>query len=145
MIIVKNQLNKKEEQFFRIFLAELTDFYSDFYITKDRIRLDIKENVDLFLKEAKKGNKLLYGEKEGIAGIVGYADNFPRKYLKILAKDENGADKLVRRAIEIVDCDLWAKIKKKNPLIKILYNNGFIHKGNRGKELLMYYEKYKNK
>ena len=139
------QISKKEETKISGLLCELIDIYSDFYITRDNIRLYLKENQELLFDSLKKGNKIAYHEEYGIAIVDGYADNAKRKYVKILAKDVKSAFKLLRVINSNIKDTLYAKIKKKNPILQSFKNNYFEFKGSRGMEILLIREvKYGN-
>lgn len=144
MFKIKNRLNKEEKSDIRMILQEIKDIYRDFYITKNNLRLFIQENSDLLFDNLNKGDKIIYSEKEGIILAVGWSDKASRKYIKILAKNKTSADKLIKNLIWNLEEDLWAKIKKNNPLNKILQKNGFKFVGNRGREILLC-KKYKEK
>ena len=137
MIKVKRQLSKKDQKLLGITLQELTDLYGDFYITKNNLRLAIKENTDLLFENLQKGDILILDDEEGIAYIGGFADNSPRKYIKILSKTEEKAENLIKVAFQNVKCNLYAKIKKNNPLKLALQRNRFKFAGDRGKEILL--------
>ncbi len=137
MIRIKGQLNKKEKAELSITLQEMTDIYGDFYITKNNLRLAVKENTDLLYNNLKNGDKIVIGETEGIAIVTGFSDNAPRKYVKILATSNEGANKLIKVLLQNVKCDLFAKIKKNNPIKEVLQNNNFKFVGDRGKEILL--------
>jgi len=136
MIKFGTQISKKECKIIFDLLEEYTDEYRDFYITQSNLRLFIKENPHLLFKALKKGDKIVYGE-EGIVFVTGWSDNSKRKYLKVLSKDNNSADKLLKILLWKINTDLYIKIKKNNPLSEILKKNGFYFKGDRGKEILM--------
>lgn len=149
MIIVKNKLSSKEQLKVRELLEKFTDLYGDFYITKENLRLFIKENQDLLFDCLAKGDKIIYGD-EGILIVTGYSDKSPRKYVKIIAQDEESASKLLKVLNWNVDCELWVKVKKRNPLRRVFLANNFQFYKSRGKELLLRrgenYDKYnKNK
>lgn len=136
MIVYKAKLSKKEHSIVSHLISELTDIYRDFYITKDNIRLFIKENIDVLFHCLSKGDKIAYGE-EGIAFVTGFSDKSSRKYLKILAKDEAGADRLLKVINWNIKCILYIKIKRNNPIKKVLEINGFKFFKSRGKEILL--------
>jgi len=136
MINFKEKLTEKEKVEVSEILNDLIDLYGDFYITRNNLRLFIKENIDLLFDSLNKGDKIAYG-KEGIALITGYSDKAERKYVKLLAKDEDSADKLLKIINWNIDIDLYCKLKKVNPLRYVFLNNNYIFKGNRGKELLL--------
>jgi len=129
-------LSKKEKSKILSILETYTDLYSDGYITKNNIRLFLKENPNILFECIRKGDKIAYDET-GIAIIIGFSDNASRKYLKILSKDEKVADNLMKRISWDIDCDLWWKGKLNNPIKKVLENNNFKFFNNRGKEVLL--------
>lgn len=139
MTIFKNgQLSKNEKSIIKSITIECSDIFGDCYMTKNNLRLFIKENLDIVYESLKKGNKIVYEENQGFILITGYADNFSRKYIKILTKDEDTTNRLVKILHWNIKEDLWVKIKKNNPVKRILERNGFRFAGDRGKELLMY-------
>ncbi len=139
MIKVKNsQLNKKEEKLLLGMLSKLPDDYQDFYITKNDMRLFIKENFEVVAKGLQKGDYIIYDtEESGILFVLGYSDKFKRKYIKLLTKDAITADKLIAMMLLNIEEDLYIKINKRNPLIKTLKYWNFEFKAGRGKEVLM--------
>ena len=139
MIIVREQLPKAEKSKIKWIIEEIWDSYRDFYITKKRDRLFIKENLHLLYETLEKGDKILYDEDKGIILITGFADKaFPRKYVKILAKDVECADKLLQVCLwNFGELNLYCKIKKNNPIKEVLERNGFRIKGCRGLEWLL--------
>lgn len=139
------QLSKKEKSKIESILAEFTDIYGDAYITKNNLRLFIKENSHLLFDCLKKGDKMFYNEQDGIILVIGFSDKAFRKYVKVLAKNEFSADNLIKVMLWNVKCDLYAKIKKNNPLKNILQENGFKFLGNRNKEILLVKNSYPNK
>ena len=137
MIQFKTQLKKKEEGMIVSLISELVDFYGDFYITKNNIRLFIRENPSLLIKCLKQGDKMIYHENEGLIFVTGFSDKSERKYIKPLARDTESADRLIKVLVWHMKCDLWVKIKKKNPIRKALLKNNFRFAGDRGKEILL--------
>ena len=135
--VKKGKLQKKEEYELDIFIKDLSDIYSDFYITRNNLRLYIKENTDLLYSCLEKGDQMSFSEEKGIAFITGFSDKAERKYLKVLAKDDQSADHLLKALLWQVDYDLFAKIKKNNPIRQILQRNNFKFIGDRGKEVLL--------
>ena len=116
MVIFKdNGLSKKEESDIWSLLQEVKDTYSDAYITKENIRLFIKDNVDILFSCLKKGDKISF-TADGIAVVVGFSDNAPRKYLKILVKDLEEVNTLVKSLFWNVKEDIYCKVKNNNPL-----------------------------
>lgn len=140
MISIKSTLSQKDKKIIETVLYDLVDLYSDFYLTKDNLRLAIKENMYLLYNLLSKGDKIIFDEK-GIAVIIGFAEKSPRKYLKILAKDNKTFDRLIKNVDWNLPYDIYAKVKKNNPLKEILLKNKFKFRGNRGQEILLYKEK----
>ena len=130
-------LPKKAKTEIALLLDIITDLYSDFYITKENLRLYIKQNSHLLYDGVSKGDKIIWGD-EGILLIDGFVDKFPRKYVKILARNENDASQLIKILNwNLSDTELYAKVKKENPICRALQKNGFKFAGNRGKEILL--------
>ena len=138
MVNFKNgRLSKKEERIISNILAECSDIYGDCYITRSNLRLFLRENQDVLFDIIKKGDKVTYEENEGLIIVVGYSDKFPRKYIKILTKDESATNRLLKTLHWNIKEDLYCKIKKTNPVKRTLERNGFRWKGDRGKECLL--------
>lgn len=163
------KINSKDKLNFLDF-CNIKDRYKDFYITKDNKRLfltDIKVCNRVFNDCLKRNDKCLIKEEDGIfKGILivnGYADKFPRKYIKIYSHDNQTSNDLVKTIVQDFPTDLYIKIKNYNPVSEILlgtkiYNiilkknstnsfqgYGFRLIGRRGKEFLLcrkYNEKF---
>ena len=59
--------------------------------------------------------------------------------IKILSKDQESAYKLIKVTLwNVGNIDLYAKIKKNNPIKEVLEKSGWKFKGDRGKEVLLY-------
>jgi len=140
-----SQLSEKEEKIIETLISDISDIYRDFYVTKNNLRLYIRENIHILFDCLKYGDKIVYSNEDGLAIVTGYSDNSNRKYLKILAKSEKSVERLLKVLLWNVKCDLWIKLKQNNPLINILTskddykgnNLKFIIKGYRGKEVLL--------
>ena len=137
MIKFSTQISKKEKVILEGVLQEFIDEFRDFYITKQNLRLFIKDNSHLLFEALKGGDKLVFSAEEGIAFVTGWSDKMERKYLKILAKDLDSTNKLLKVLLWNIKTDLYIKIKKNNPIITILQKNNFVFRGNRGKEILL--------
>jgi hypothetical protein len=129
-------LSKKEQSEIASLICEITDIYGDFYLTKNNLRLFIKENLQTLFECLKKGDKIAYGEM-GVAIITGFSDKMPRKYVKILTNKPEDATKLLQALHWEIKGDLYTKIKKNNPLKEVYEKNGFEFLGGRGKEILL--------
>jgi hypothetical protein len=138
MIHFKTGLGKKEVSQIQSIISDLVDTYGDFYLTKNNLRLMIKDNMDVLLDCLKKGDKIAIDDAgSGVAIITGYSDNSPRKYLKILTKDLKEIDALLKIVYWNVKEDLYCKLKNINPLKDVLLSGGFKFAGGRGKESLL--------
>ena len=136
MIKFKSRLTKKEKEKINGMIQEYPDYHCDFYITKDNLRLFIKENISLLFDGLKRGDKIAY-DKSGLAIVTGFSDKNPRKYIKFLVKNEKTANDLLRVLSWNLSCDLWVKLKRTNPIVLILKENGFKFYASRGKEILL--------
>ena len=143
MINFKTGYSKKEKFTISSLLMDLTDVFGDFYITRDNLRLFIKDNIDILFDCIKKGDKYAYDES-GIALVLGYSDNAKRKYLKALAKEPKDIEKYIKIILWNINEDLYCKVKRNNPVKGILLNLGFEFKGGRGSEVLLW-KKYNKK
>ena len=142
MINFKSRLTKKEKIVITEMINDFNDYYGDFYVTKNNLRLFIKENISLLFEGLKRGDKIAYNNK-GLIIITGFSDKHPRKYIKLLIKNSNDVGDFLEILSWNINCDLWVKLKKKNPLANILENNGFKFYAGRGKEILLV-RKYKD-
>lgn len=136
------QTSKKEKEIINNILMEYIDLYKDVYITKNNLRLFLKENSELMYESLSKGDKIVFDDNLGLIFIYGYSDKASRKYLKILAKDDKSADKLLKVLSWNLKIDLYAKIKKTNPIRRVLERNGFRYFKDRGAEVLLYRQTY---
>lgn len=131
------RLSEKNRIVVENILNSLTDSFSDFYITQNNLRLFLKENQDILFDSLEKGNKLFWDSTRGIIFVTGYHDKSPRKYVKILAKDEKSAEDLIKVLFWHTKENLYAKLKKNNPIRRVLQKNQFKFAGDRGREILL--------
>lgn len=136
MITFKSGLSDKEKKQIGSMLSDMNDIYGDFYITRNNLRLFIKENQNVLFDCLKKGDKIAFNEKS-IAVICGFSDKSQRKYLKFLTEDLNDIEKFLKVINWNVDCDLYVKLKKNNPQKEMFQKNYFKFAGDRGKEVLL--------
>jgi hypothetical protein len=136
MLIYKSRLSKKDKQEVLSILNNISDIYRDFFITKNNLRLFIHDNTELFFSCLNNGDKIVFGE-EGIAFVTGFSDKSPRKYLKILVKQPEDAQKLVSLINWNLDIELFVKLKVNNPIVEVLKKIGFEFMAGRGKEVLL--------
>lgn len=137
MIEIKNGLSKKDSEKVRGLLMECYNsrLRDDFYITKNNLRLFIKDNLSRVFSDLRKGDKIFYSET-GIGLVVGYADHVGRKYVRLMSKDLQECDRILQNIIWNVKSNLFAKVKKTSPLIDVLKANDFVFFGDRGSEIL---------
>jgi len=71
--------------------------------------------------------------------VVGFSDHSNRKYLKILTNDLDRVDNLLINFLSSFSdgLDIYAKVKKNNPLKVVLEQHSFIFSGSRGREILL--------
>ena len=137
MIKLKSgKLSQKDKKIIEEILDSVIDIYGDGYITKQNLRLYIKQNKDVLFNSLQKGDRIAFNEN-GLILLYGKADKSPRTYIKVLTKDEDTANKLLKVLSWNIKEDLYAKIKKTNPLKEILEKNGFHWVASRGKECLL--------
>ena len=137
MVVFKNNgLSKKEESFIWTVLNEVNDPFSDVYLTRNNIRLFLRDNFDVFRTCLKQGDKIAISDS-GFATLLGYSDNAQRKYLKVLVKDLKDVEALVAAIVVNISEDIYCKVKQNNPLRSILLSIGFEFLGGRGKEALL--------
>ena len=152
MIKIKNQLSRKEEKEIYSLIQCIDDVYGDFYLTRNKLRLYIRENFSILLKSLERGDKIIYCD-EGILLVTGFAEKeikifniksqkeeirSTRHYIKFLTKNNKVADKLIQVLLwNLGHLDLYCKLNNKNPIKQILLNKGFSFRGGRGKEILL--------
>lgn len=138
MYIIKEGFDKQEKREIENVLSEIPDLYGDFYSTQNNIRISLRDNSDILLKYLRKGSQFVYeqGNDKGIALVL--KEKGFRTYVKILTRDEKLANNLLKLITWHTYSDLYAKIHKNNPLIKVFNRNGYIFKGDRGSEILLY-------
>ena len=137
MLKFKSRLTKKEKLQITEMVKTISDPFSEFYLTKDRLRLYIAQNLELLFASLKKGDKIIYNENS-IAILDGFSDNYKRHYIKFLSKSPSDIDNLLKNLTWNLKIDIWCKIKKNNPLLSILQNNEFNFFADRGRECLIY-------
>jgi len=139
MIILKQTPARKEHSKIEAILEDNIDLYGDFYFTHDNIRISIRDNIDVLYRCLRKGDIVIYNENEkGIAIITGYSDKAERKYVKILAKDEENVDDLLKIIQWNIRRDLYVKIKKNSKFLKCFQRNYYKFLGDRGNEVLLF-------
>ena len=132
----KSRITKLEKKQLTAMIQELPDIFGEFFITKNNLRLFLKENTSLLFDGLKAGDKIVY-DKEDIIFVTGFSDKSPRKYIKFLVKNNESISSLLLLLSWNLKCDLFAKIKINNPLLDVLYFNKFDNIASRGKETLL--------
>ena len=136
MIKIKSTLSKSDKKRVQSIIFEIPDYFGDFYLTQNNLRLSIKDNLQSLYKLLKAGDFILFDE--GVIGvIIGYSEHAPRKYVKILAQDEKAIDMLAKNINWNFSEELYCKIKENNLVKKVLLRNRWKYFGNRGKEILL--------
>ena len=117
-----------------------------FYFTKNNRRQFIN-NSKTFRQLLKETNcSLIYedGETEDYNGLIlvwksiNPENNSVRHYVKIIAENEKIVEALLRMLVWNYFGELYVKIEKSHPNIKIFQNKGWSFRGGRGKEILLY-------
>lgn len=145
MIKYATQISKKEKKVLDFILKDIIDEFRDFYMTKQNLRLFIKDNQHLLFEALNKGDKVAFSEEDGLVFVTGWSDKAERKYLKVLATNLESANKLLKVLLWNIKTNLYIKIKKNNPILQVLQKNNFVFKGNRGKEILLVRNIYQDK
>lgn len=138
MVEIKNGLSEKDKVKVRNLLNEIrnTKLYDDFYITKNNLRLFIRENLNKVFSDLRKGDVISFSD-EAVGLVLGYADKVHRKYVRLMGKDLKACDKVLQVILWNVKSNLFAKVKKNSPLIEVLTKNDFVFFGDRGTEILL--------
>jgi len=137
IIFRRGQLSKKHKREIDGMICEISDIYKDFYVTKNNLRLFLNDNLHLLHNGLKKGDIIVWEDGGGLIFINGFSEKASRKYIKVLAKDCQECDRLLKVVSHNVDTCLYAKVKKNSPIRKTLERNGFGFAGDRGKEILL--------
>jgi len=120
---------------------EVKDKYEDFYITKDRERIFLKD-LNIIKKIVK--HQEIYGifDNDLKAIMMIYREKGFRPYLKILSKSKKYIYNLLSYLFWNFNEEIFIKLKKENPLattisrFRIHRKLGFKFAGNRGTEIL---------
>jgi hypothetical protein len=139
MFKIKQALTKKEQKTVEYCMYDVVDIYNDFYYTRDNIRISLRDNPEILFKSLNAGDKIVVDEtnEKGIAVITGWSDDSPRKYVKILTRDEKIADQMLKIIGWNINCDLYVKVKKTSKFLKTFQRNFFKFVGDRGAEVLL--------
>jgi len=121
------------------FLSRVNDYFEDFYITKEKERHFLKNNLLLIEKILQ--HQECYGIfNNGLKAIlIVVRDKGYRPYIKLLAENSKYTIDLLKfLKWTYFEKDLYAKFKKENPLSTMIIKTGFSKVGDRGRELLFF-------
>ena len=139
------RLNQKNTLDVQLFLNDVIDRFSEFYITANNERYFLKNNRSLINKILKRQE--VYGLFEnGLRGLllVFREKNF-RTYIKFLSYSNNYNRDLLKFFLwNYISQEVYCKIKKENSFSRILQNKGFMATGDRGSEMLLVKKAIKN-
>lgn len=133
------KLNKKSKVDIYDFLSRINDKFEDFYITKEKGRHFLKNNLSLIEKTLKyqKVYGLMDDDLKGLLIIL--REKGFRPYVKILTESSKyNIDLLKFLKWNFSEIDLYIKLKKENLLSRQIKKTGFIMIGDRGRELLFF-------
>jgi hypothetical protein len=132
------------------FVNTFNDFYTDFFVTINKERIFLRNNLNL-IKKILKYQELyaIINHGDAIALMIIYKEKGFRPYAKFLCRTENNKD-LIKYLKWNFPGEIFIKIKEKNSLLKELANTVIINKipkyipkegfsiiGLRGKEILI--------
>lgn len=123
-----------------VLTTNIRDIYQDFYITKDKERLFFNniKNAQLYSKMLQRGEACFKNDDKGLLITYGIHDKSPRKYIKILTQDMESARRLLTVFLyQYGNKEFFIKIKRNNPLNRLVQGLGFIFLGGRGTEILL--------
>jgi len=123
---------------------EIKDVYEDFFITINNERkffTDLK-TIRFYSTLINKG-ELCFKDDNGYLLTYGLSDKAERKYIKILAKNNDSVRRLLTVFLyDYANIDWFIKIKKFDSIIKVLFSLGFKQNfAPRGNELLLVRQK----
>lgn len=120
----------------------------DFYFTENNSRIIIKDENSLKKLLKSCSNINIIEEKGDVLGVImiwkSVGNNLTRYYIKLNAINDSIADKLISVLLWSKKNDLFVKIRKSSKFYKIFRNNYFNFLGDRGNEVLLVSNKYRN-
>lgn len=119
-------------------INRIKDVYQDFYVTINKARVFL--NNWHIIKKILNTQEVYALSTEDIKGLlILYREKGFRPYVKILAEDSDSQRDLIKFLIwNFSNEDLFIKLKKNNPLSRIIQRYGFIFQGDRGQEILLF-------
>lgn len=122
------------------FSSSCPDIYQDFYITLNNGRKFFNDfdTVKFYFSKLNFG-EIGFNSDKGYLLTWGNFGKSNRRFIKLLVKDLDAArDLLTIFLYKFGNKDFYAKLKKNNPIVKIMLSKGFIFSGDRGLEVLLY-------
>jgi hypothetical protein len=130
------RLNYKNSIDIYDFVLRVEDKFQDFYLTQDKQRIFIKE-IKLIEKLLKYQEVYAVEDNEIQAIMIVLHEKGFRSYVKLLSsKIDYSYDLLKSLSWNYEKKELFIKIKKTNPICKILQRYGWTFAGDRGQEVL---------
>jgi hypothetical protein len=121
MIKFKNSLTDKEVSQLRSSLLCYDDKYGEAYVTKDNVRLSMKDGADVIISRIKKGDIIAFSDEfKSFAIISGVSEKMPRKYLKVFGTDKKDLINVLKVLFWEYREEIYIRLKKYNPLVKFL-------------------------
>jgi len=130
------RLNHKNATDMYEFCLRCPDKYEDWYITKNKTRLMIKD-LKLIKNILKTQEVYALEDKEIKALLLILREKGFRSYIKILAEKTDYVYDLMKYVNWNYNCELFIKAKKVNPISKIAQKFFFNFIGDRGSEILL--------
>ena len=135
------KLKVKDKNKVLSFVSKDKDSFEEWYITVDNKRLFLydPEVLGFYLRKIKFGEIILGNDKEDAFIFTwGLSNKLARNYIKIMSTDTIRALEILQDFLDKYgNYNLYAKIKKDNPLKSLYLDYGFVFKGGRGKEILL--------
>jgi len=119
-------------------INRIKDAYQDFYVTINKARVFLNNwHIIKKILNTQEVYALSTNDTKGL--LILYKEKGFRPYVKILAEDSDSQRDLIKFLIwNFSDKDLFIKLKKANPLARIIQRYGFIFQGDRGQEILLF-------
>jgi len=144
--VIRHLKYKNINELIELWLFLKFHVHPDFYLTQDNKRVFITE-FKILKKLLEQSHEILISSDNGnIDGIIliwyGVAKDTKRKYIKINAKNEKIALKLLTVLLwNYLNSDLFIKINKQSSFIQVFRNKNFNFLGGRGREILLRHSK----
>jgi hypothetical protein len=135
------RLNQKNVFDVLSFLSRNSDSCQEMYITKDKQRIFLKNNLKLIKRILEHQECYGWFSSEMFGLLIVYREKEFRPYLKILADTTSVAEDLIKFFNWNNHSEVFVKIKKYNNISRILQSNKFRIMGFRGQEILLKKEK----